>query len=84
MVDKRALETKSSALPLTKILVPIDQIQEALLSGSIKTTVTSIDETWVQRLANNVVFQIRRTLDTNPDKLSHYRISSFVQETLLL
>ena len=83
-VDKWASETKTSVSPLTKVLVTIDQIQEALLGGTMKTTTTSINEMLVQRLTNNVVFQIRRTLDAGPGKFSHYCISPLVWETLLL
>ena len=84
MVDNRTFETNSSAPFLAKILVTIDQCQEPLLCGQVKTTVTSSSETWVERLMNNVVFQFRRTLDTSPGKLLYHRISPFVRETLLL
>ena len=84
MVHNWSFETNSSVLPLTKILVTVDQIQEALLSSRIETTVTSINETWIQCLTNNEVFQIGWTIDLSTGKFSHYRIRLFGGKTLLL
>ena len=84
MVDKRAFETNSSDLHLKKILVTINQCQRSLLSGWMKATVTSSNETWVERLTNNVVFQFRRTLDSSPNELAHYGVGPLVGKTLLL
>ena len=84
VVDKWAFETNSSVPPLTKTLVTIDEVQEGFLSGRMKTTATSINETWVQRLTNNVVFQIRWTIDARPSKFPYYRIIQLFWKTLLL
>ena len=84
VVNKWAFETNSSALTQTKILVTMDQVQEAFLSGWMETTTTNINEAFVQRLTNNVVFQIGWTSDASPGKILHYRISPLVGKTLLL
>ena len=50
----------------------------------MKTTVISINETWVQCLTNNIVFQIEGTSNASPGEFTHHRISSLVGKTLLL
>ena len=45
VVDKKGSGTNTTAPPLAKILVSIDQIKETLLRGLMKTTITGIFKT---------------------------------------
>ena len=84
MVDKRTFETNIFVPPLLKILVADNEGQESLLSGWMKTTITRVLETRVERLINNVVFQIKGAVDTSTDEFTHHYVSPFVGRALLL
>ena len=71
-VDTKGSGTNTSAPPLTKILVSIDQVEETLLSGLMETTLTGIFKTWVECLVNDIIFQFGRVFDSCPCKLLHH------------
>ena len=54
------------------------------MRGLMKTAITSILKTWVERLINDIIFQFGRLLDTGSCQLSHYCIGPLIWKTLLL
>ena len=68
-VDKKGTGTNTDTPPFSKIFVSVDQVQEALLCRWMNTTKTGVNETWVQLLVNDKIFQFRRGYDTYPGKL---------------